>query len=159
MSLHDVMPEDDTVCLYSGWGAWWCRVRTPVGQTYIIFHKNVYIISWVHSASYLMGIVGPGSYPPTNTTQVKNEYSGISASSVCLHGVDVDSFTFLTEASSILILDITTKPRTQPTLYALWHNTKDAQRFLCNFQHAKERELGFCNAGRKITRGGTNRVS
>jgi len=78
------------------------------------------------SASYLMGILGPGSDPLTSTTLVKNEYSHTSTPPVCLHGVDVDSFTFLTEASSILILDIITTPRTQPTLYAQWHNTKGA---------------------------------
>jgi len=68
---------------------------------------------------------------------------------VCLHGGDVDRFTFLTEASSVLILDIITTPRTQPTLYAQWHNKQRAHRSPCNFLQAKECELWVLQHGKK----------
>jgi len=76
-------------------------VGIPVGETVFFLLENVRPGSWAHPASYSMDTgeehSGREVYQSSPTSaQVVNEWSCISTSSVCLHGVDRAFFTSFT---------------------------------------------------------------
>jgi hypothetical protein len=142
-------------------GSWRCGVRIPERQRCFLFYKNIYISPGAHPVSYLMGTVVLSrdkwtrevNRSPLLSPEVKNECGCMPSwrgqGQLCLPYRSIFN----------LILDITTTPRTQPTLYAHWHNTKRTQRFPCYCQQAKECELAFCNTWIKKNRCTTNQQS